>query len=76
MIHVKSKHYKSLDDCHCAVLADPDLLGLVKNDEELYEAIRKHGSATLLTFNDQDPLKIGGRKTITANEFCEQWRGD
>lgn len=56
-----------------ATLIDPpNLMGKIKSDTELYAAIKKHGSATILTSFENPTTK----KTLTPEQFQEEWRGD
>jgi hypothetical protein len=60
-----------------AVLVEPDLKGLVTNDQELYSMILNCGQATIMKFKDNNPFEFDGEPVkITAKEFCETWRGD
>lgn len=60
-----------------AILLQPDLTGLVSNDEELYAEIREAGTAVILQLEDGNPFELEQKPvTLSAAEFQEQWRGD
>lgn len=55
------------------MLLEPDTD--VKNDRELYEAVRRHGKAVVHCY---DGLGYTNRETVTFTpaEFEAKWRGD
>lgn len=74
-IYIKSKHYTSFSNMRTGLLLDPDVEGLVSNDDELYSAVAKAGKATIVEYNE-DLVTLKPKVTIDADTFEQEWRGD
>lgn len=75
MIHLKTIK-KPGEDQRFAILLQPSSKGIF-DDASLYAAVRKEGSARIHRFCAEDPLRLEGAPiTMTAQQFCEEWRGD
>lgn len=74
MFHLKSIEPKGVFPTRFAVLVEPEVS--VRNNEQLYEAVRKHGKAVIIPTDIMPDGTIHNPVTLTPIEFERQWKGD
>jgi hypothetical protein len=75
-LYIKSKKRNPGEFPRTGVIIEPDLLGVVHSDEELYDALAKVSLIQIAIFKDNNPLEIGEIKYLSFSEFERDWRGD
>jgi hypothetical protein len=78
MIHLKTQPH--IQPQRFAILLSPTSWSLLSqpmtNDDQLFDAVRKHGSARIVVFEGLGTDLNEDSIEVPADRFCAEWQGD